>query len=64
MDLGESTTVTGVIVQGLGTGSQYVRTFSVKYSDTGESDDWQSVTDEEGETINVSKRRRGNYKCE
>ena len=52
VDLGEKLTITGVIVEGQPKFA--VLTFTVQYSDTGESDDWQSLDDAQGETIQVS----------
>ncbi|XP_038068817.1 deleted in malignant brain tumors 1 protein-like [Patiria miniata] len=45
VDLGQYTAITGVIVQGDST--RHIRTFAVNYSNTGESNDWQKLTDRE-----------------
>ncbi|XP_022104992.1 scavenger receptor cysteine-rich domain superfamily protein-like [Acanthaster planci] len=51
VDLGVFTAIAGVIVRGRPNGNQYVQTFTVQYSATGESDDWESLADTEGETV-------------
>ncbi|XP_038053929.1 neurotrypsin-like [Patiria miniata] len=53
VDLGAYTGVTGVVVTGHSGGNHYIRTFTVRYSMTGESDDWQSLTDTDGQTIEL-----------
>ncbi|XP_038068884.1 deleted in malignant brain tumors 1 protein-like [Patiria miniata] len=51
VDLGQYTAITGVIVQGHR--SYYIRTFAVNYSNTGESNDWQKLTDR-GQTVQLN----------
>ncbi|XP_038068811.1 neurotrypsin-like [Patiria miniata] len=51
VDLGQYTAITGVIVQGVS--SHHIRTFAVNYSNTGESNDWQKLTDR-GQTVQLN----------
>ncbi|XP_038054128.1 deleted in malignant brain tumors 1 protein-like isoform X2 [Patiria miniata] len=53
VDLGASAAVTGVVVKGHSSGNYYITTFTVRYSMTGESDDWQSLADTDGQTIEL-----------
>ncbi|XP_038069382.1 soluble scavenger receptor cysteine-rich domain-containing protein SSC5D-like isoform X1 [Patiria miniata] len=52
VDLGQYTAITGVIVQGY-PGGYYIRTFAVNSSNTGESNDWQKLTDR-GQTVQLN----------
>ncbi|XP_038054096.1 scavenger receptor cysteine-rich domain-containing group B protein-like [Patiria miniata] len=54
VDIGDYTAVTGLIMQGHTGGRHYVSTFTVQYSNTGESDDWLGLTDPEGEIIQLN----------
>ncbi|XP_038068876.1 venom prothrombin activator oscutarin-C non-catalytic subunit-like [Patiria miniata] len=49
VDLGRYTAITGVIVQGYPR-TNHILTFAVNYSNTGESNDWQKLTDR-GQTV-------------
>ncbi|XP_038068830.1 deleted in malignant brain tumors 1 protein-like [Patiria miniata] len=51
VDLGQYTAITGLIVQGGKT--HHIRTFAVNYSNTGESNDWQKLTDR-GQTVQLN----------
>ena len=62
VDLGELSAITGVIVGGHP--NRVVLTFTVQYSDTSESDDWQSLADAQGETIQVSRVDNSPVHCE
>ena len=62
VDLGEISAITGVIVGGHT--NYVVLTFTVQYSNTGESDDWQSLADAQGETIQVSRVDNSLVHCE
>ena len=57
VDLGQNTAFTGLMIQGNKFNQYYasVTTFSVEFSNTGGSDDWQSMTDASGKVIEVSK---------
>ncbi|XP_022099140.1 scavenger receptor cysteine-rich domain-containing group B protein-like [Acanthaster planci] len=54
VDLGDLTAVTGLIVQGHSGGRHYVSTFTVQYSNTGESEDWLGLIDAEGHTLQLN----------
>ena len=62
VDLGEISTITGVIIGGFP--DYVVLTFTVQYSNTSESADWQSLADAQGETIQVSRVDNSPVHCE
>ncbi|XP_022097172.1 neurotrypsin-like isoform X2 [Acanthaster planci] len=51
VDLSIHTAVTGVVMNGVSSGGNYIRTFTVLYSESGRSDDWAKLADVEGNAI-------------